>query len=240
MNRAITACPETYAWLGELVAAMRVDAASLNRPLQRCELSRCRGTCCHDGVYLGPEEAELIRGLVDTSREDFAAMGLDLPRQCVVYGSWRGSVSGPKTAVRFEPKRGIVEDYPQHFPETACVFLLEDARCALQVLARQRGLPPWYYKPLTCWLHPLAIEGIEEGQPRLVLYDEASDPQRFPDYDGFVCRTPCGRLAPEGEPAWQVLREELQWLGALARRDLVGEVRAMVEAETAGKTQSQP
>ncbi len=226
MDRAITVYPETLTWLGETVAAMKVDTASLRRPLRRCDLALCRGTCCHDGVYLGPEEAEVLRRVVSGARGEFETMGLSLPDPVVVYGRWRGAGSGPKTAVRPEPKRGAVEDYPSHFPETACVFLLPDARCALQALAMRQGLPPWYYKPLTCWMHPLAIDGVEEGQPVLTLHDEASDPQRFSDYDGFVSRTPCGRTCAGGEPAWRVLEEELRFLGGLGERDLVGELEA--------------
>jgi hypothetical protein len=224
MDRAITAYPETLAWLGETVATMEVDAASLRRPLRRCDLALCRGTCCHDGVYLGPEEAEVLREIVGEARDELAALGLDLPEQVIVYGSWRGTVSGPKTAVRPEPKHGLVEGYPPHFPETACVLLLPDARCALQALALRRGLPPWFYKPLTCWMHPLAIDGVEEGRPILTLHDEANDPQTYPDYGGFVSRTHCGRTCPGGEPAWQVLGEELRFLGELGGRDLVEDV----------------
>ncbi len=224
MDRAITAYPETLAWLGETVSAMSVDADSLRRPLRCCDLAECRGTCCHDGVYLDVEEAKVLREVVEESRAEIEAMGLELPERVVVYGSWRDEVSGPKTAVRQEPRHGVVAGYPTHFPETACVFLLPDARCALQALAMKCGLPPWFYKPLTCWLHPLAIEGVVEGRPVLVLHDEESDPQRFPDYDGFVSRTPCGRTCAEGEPAWRVLEEELRFLGELGGRDLVEEI----------------
>ncbi|HRQ89022.1 MAG TPA: DUF3109 family protein [Bacteroidia bacterium] len=224
MGCAITAFPETLEWLGDAVSRMEIDAEALCRSLRRCDLSECRGTCCHDGVYLGPEEAAALRSLVERERPALEAEGLSLPEQVVVYGSWRGTVSGPKTAVRHEPRHGVVSGYPEHFPETACVFLLPDARCGLQALAMRGGLPPWFYKPLTCWLHPLAIDGIEEDRPVLTLHDESTDPQRFPDYDGFVCRTHCGRTCPGGEPAWQVLEEELRFLGGLAGRDLVAEI----------------
>lgn len=224
MDRAITAYPETLAWLGATVSSMEVDSEALQRPLRRCDLAVCRGTCCHDGVYLGPEEAEVLREVVSEARSELEAMGLELPPQPVVYGSWRGTISGPKTAVRAEPKHGLVEGYPTHFPETACVFLLADARCALQSLAMDRGLPPWFYKPLTCWMHPLALDGVEEDRPVLTLHDEANDPQRFPDYDGFASRTHCGRTCAGGDPAWRVLEEELGFLGKLGSRDLVGEL----------------
>jgi hypothetical protein len=229
MDPAITAYPETLEWLAETVASMKVDAASLQRPLSRCDLSKCRGTCCHDGVYLGPEEASVLRKVVSESRAELEAMGLALPSRVVVYGSWRETTSGPKTAVRHEPKHGVVAEYPEHFPETACVFLLDDARCGLQALAMDRGLPPWYYKPLTCWMHPLAFDGIDDGVPVLVLHDEANDPQRFPDYDGFVCRTPCGKTCEGGEPAWKVLGDELRFLGGLGGRDLIAEIAGAAE-----------
>ena len=228
MDRVITAFPETLSWLGDTVTWITVDVASLTRPLRPCDLAVCRGTCCHDGVYLGPEEAEGLRRLVEESREDLEAIGLDLPEQVVVYGSWKDSFSGPKTAVRHEPKHGLVADYPPHFPETACVFLLPDARCGLQALAMQRGLPPWFYKPLTCWMHPLAIESIDEETPVLVLHDEANDPQRYPDYDGFSSRTHCGRICEGGDPAWRVLAAELRYLGDLGGRDLLAEIVAEV------------
>ncbi len=224
MDPAITAYPETLAWLGETVATMSVDAAALERPLRRCRLEQCRGTCCHDGVYLGPEEAEVLRGIVEEHREELESFGLELPRQTIVYGSWQDTVSGPKTAVRPEPRRGVVADYPAHFPETSCVLLMPDARCGLQALALRHGRPPWFYKPLTCWMHPLALDGVEEGRALLTLHDEDNDPQRFPGYDGFVPRTPCGRTCAGGEPAWRVLGEELEFLGTLGGRDLAAEI----------------
>lgn len=81
-----------------------------------------------------------------------------------------------------------------------------------------------HYKPLTCWMHPLSIAGDASGRPRLTLYDEASDPQRFEDYDGFACRTHCGRTAPGGEPAWKILGDEIAALGEIGDRDLVAEI----------------
>lgn len=226
MHRAIAAYEETIHWLGELVAGMELDISALRRPLRRCQLEKCGGTCCYDGAYLGSEEADVVRGVVDDSRDDFVRLGLDLPDQVIVFGSWQGSLAGPKTATKPTSMRERVADYPFHFPETSCVFLLEDARCSLQVLAQERDLPPWYYKPVTCWMHPLTVEGIEGGSPVLTLHGEENDPQRFEGYDGFVSRTHCGRTCEGGEPAYQVLGEELRFLGSLASRDLLAEIES--------------
>lgn len=226
ITHAIAAYPETRELLADTVRGMTLDIAALQRPLSRCDLSQCGGNCCHDGVYLSSEEARAIRGLVEEDRKGIESTGVSLPEQVVVYGKWRDITSGPKTATKPVKMMGRVEGYPDHFPETNCAFLLPDARCSLQAYAMERGLHPWHWKPLTCWLHPLSITAGSDHKPRLTLYSEETDPQRFEDYDGFVCRTHCGRAVPEGPPAWQVLREEIEALGEIGGRDLIAEIEA--------------
>ena len=208
-----TAFPETMGKLADMVAEITLDLEALSLPVRSCDLSECRGTCCHDGAYLSSEEAEVIRNSVEANRETFSEIGIDLPAQVVVYGKCRDIASGPKTATRPAPMRKRVSDYPGHFPETNCVFLHpQDARCGLQLLAAVKGLPKWYFKPATCWMHPLSISKDNSGKPVLTLYNETSDPQKFPDYDGFVCRTPCGRECTGGRPAIEVLHEEIKMI----------------------------
>lgn len=227
----------TLTSLRELVRNLEIDHEALSRPLRPCDLGRCRGTCCHDGVYLDADEAPVLRQLVTEARSEIEATGLpSLPEPAIVPGSWRGRVSGSKTATRPEPMAERAETYPTHFPDTACVFLLPDARCALQQLAIDRGLDPWFYKPATCWLHPLSIETPPGSRhpSRLTIHTPETDPQRFPDYEGFASRTPCGTIRAEGEkPAWQVLRGELQRLGRIGGRDLIGEIESSLENEKA-------
>ncbi len=208
-----TAFPETMEDLADMAEEMILDHRSLSTRIKLCDLAQCRGTCCHDGAYLSSEEARVIRELVESERDNFSDLGITLPEQVVVFGKWKDIASGPKTATRSAPMREWVADYPLHFPETNCVFLHpENARCGLQMLAEKKGLSKWYYKPGTCWMHPLLIEKGEDGKPRLTLHSEESDPQRYPDYDGFVCRTHCGRACSdgEGEPAIETLKEEIE------------------------------
>jgi hypothetical protein len=226
MSQAIEAFPESREFLADTVAGMCLDIAALSRPLRRCDLTLCGGNCCHDGVYLSSEEAQVIRDLAGEMRGKLKGLGADLPKQVVVYGKWRDAASGPKTATKPASMRDKVGDYPKHFPETNCVFLLDDARCALQVMATKEEKHPWTYKPLTCWLHPLSITLGPNHKPLLTLYSDETDPQRYPDYDGFVCRTHCGRLQEAGEPAWQVLRWEIETLGEIGGRDLIAEIEA--------------
>ena len=92
-------------------------------------------------------------------------MGLELPEAVVAPTEWHGTV-GNITALKTFAFRSLDENYPAHFDETACVFLLDDARCGLQVLAGRDGKHPWYYKPLSCWLLPIKISDSE-----IHLYD---------------------------------------------------------------------
>jgi hypothetical protein len=145
-------------------------------------------------------------------------MGLNLPEKVIEKSEWNG-IKGVKTSVRPFPFRSLVKDYPTHFNETACVFLLEDGRCGLQILSEQEGKHPWYYKPFTCWLQPIKLT-----DSTIRLYDETSDPNKLPNYDGFVIRTFCGRTETCGRPAAEVLKEELDFLGKLLGRDLLSEL----------------
>jgi len=211
-----SAFPETLRELGQSLAELAIDEQALERPLQRCDLAVCGGTCCHDGVYLSNEEALVIRDLVSDAQSEFEAMGLNLPEKVVVFGSWRGQFSGPKTATHSAPMQEIASDYPDHFPDTRCVFLMSNSRCGLQVLATDRGLSPWHFKPATCWMHPLSIVRGRDGKPLLTLFDERSDPQKYEDYDGFVWRTHCGRTCSGGSPARKILAEEISMIERLA------------------------
>ena len=206
-----------------------VDASAFELQIARCSLSTCRGMCCYDGVYVDDETAVVLKDLARTRASDFSEMGLPLPKDVIVHEEWHdGTVSGEKTATKPFPFRSLVGEFPSHFNETACVFHLDDGRCGLQVLAENDGKHPWFYKPLTCWLHPIDISPAE-----ITIHNELNDPLRFPDYDGYVSRTICGRECRNGSPARDVLREELDFLGQILDRDLFTASQAnMSETDT--------
>lgn len=224
---ALTAYPRTEAGLRRTLTNALFDAPSFARKIARCSLAACRGMCCYDGVYVSDEAAEVIQEIAGREASFLRGLGLDLPDEVIVDGEWEGLVAGKKTAVvphRFSQE---VPSFPSHFNETACVFHLNDGRCALQVLSEARGHHPWFYKPLTCWLHPISLVPGEDGESAVILLDdEETDPYRLPGYDGFVTHTVCGRTMPCGQPAHEVLTEELTFLGAIGGRDLAGELRA--------------
>jgi hypothetical protein len=214
----LTAFKASQNSLQKKLSSARINSGEFQRKLTRCSLATCHGTCCYDGASVDPETGEQVQKLANERRSDFAAMGLNLPETVVETSEWNG-VTGTKTSVRPFPFRSLVRDYPTHFNETACVFLLNDGRCGLQLLSEQDGKHRWYYKPFTCWLQPIKL-----SQSAIRLYDENTDPNRLPNYDGFVIRTHCGRTETCGRPAVEVLHEELAFLGKLLDRDLLAEL----------------
>jgi len=133
---------------------------------------------------------------------------------------WQG-VPGTITVLKPFPFRSLVPDYPAHFEETACAFLMDDGRCGLQVLAEMDGKHPWYYKPFSCGLLPIKLWNGE-----IRLFDRQTDPFQYPNYDGFISQTFCGRTSECGLPAAQTLEPELSYLGQILNRDLVTEAAA--------------
>jgi hypothetical protein len=133
-------------------------------------------------------------------------------------------MKGRKTAVMPRRFSETVEGFPAHFRNTACAFLAPNGRCSLQVLAEARGRHRWYYKPVRCWTFPLLL--LDQGAPCIRLPDHQTDPDRLPNYDGYVSAVHCGRETTCGQPAYRVLGEELRFLGRIIGRDLAGEVEA--------------
>ena len=209
------AYPATMDALGRQVREARLDHEAFARPMRICALSRCRATCCHDGVVLGEEEARGIRRVVEENRGILDAYG------------WSGGEGEPvvrkegklRTASRIAVDRELADDFPAHFAKTRCVFLDPKHRCVLQRLATDTGKHPWFWKPVSCWMHPVIVKTERRGErPVITVLGRDEDEAKF------ASCTPCGRQEPGGDPAGVVLSEELAVLGELGGRDLVGEI----------------
>ena len=55
------------------------DHEVFQMPLKVCELTRCRATCCHDGVYLSPEEKDTLARVIDEKAETLAGYVAEQP-----------------------------------------------------------------------------------------------------------------------------------------------------------------
>ena len=59
-SEPVTIFHETVKGLALALTEAAVDHHAFEKPLPVCELARCRATCCHDGVILSSEEAEVL------------------------------------------------------------------------------------------------------------------------------------------------------------------------------------
>ena len=216
-----TAYVGTARVLREQMREAVIDHEAFEQKIRPCELSRCRATCCHDGVYLSEEEAEGVKALI---AEEGAFAG-SLPDDLFLEA---GEGKSLKTATRLAKEGELAGDYPAHFPKTRCMFLDGEGRCRIQMLSVKQGRHPWFDKPLTCWMHPLVILPVrgERSRPVLTLVNRGNDPQRRDGYPGFASCTHCGRADEGGKKARQVLAAELEMLGVLSGRDVLGELNA--------------
>ncbi|MGY8647567.1 MAG: hypothetical protein ACKVLL_09450 [Verrucomicrobiales bacterium] len=191
-----SAYPETIKELARQLREAAVDHEAFEMPLPLCQLSECRATCCHDGVMLSKEEADFIS-----------------------EGTIRLSDGRRKTATVPSEASERADDFSGHFPKTRCVFLDEQHRCQWQLRSVAEGKHPWFYKPVSCWMHPILLES-QDGRPVLTLRRPENDPA------GFASQTPCGRLMKGADPARVTLQMELEMLREISDRDFSAELNA--------------
>lgn len=183
--------------------------------MRRCDLGKCKGMCCYDGVYLDRETEDLLQFILKDQSAWFRQHGID-PSRAITDGQWNGKLAGRKTATIPYEFSSAVSNYPHHFNDTSCVFRMMDGKCALQVLAMEQKLHPWSYKPSACWLHPIHID-----QGRIRIYDKKDDPYRSEDYPGFQSWTTCGAAVCDGQAAYIVLAAELTYLSEILGKELL-------------------
>lgn len=221
----VTAYRQTAEILRQQVREAQLDYEAFEQKLMPCELSRCRATCCHDGVSLSEEEVNLITDLLGRHKSKLLAYKCQLPEKAIVSikdgQKW-------KTATRNAKAHELADDFPKHFPKTKCVFLDPIGRCGLQRISKDMGHSSWYHKPLTCWLHPLVVLPVtrDRSRPLLTIVNAQNDPQKANNYPGFASCTHCGRHDEYGQPAREVLSAELEMLGVISGRDLLRELNA--------------
>lgn len=209
--------------LSEMLRHASLNHDALETGIKPCQLERCKGTCCYDGVYLSEEEFQKLEQLVAQKHSKLHAYGLHLEEGAfeIVRNGTR-----QKTKARQVSVDELADDFPEHFSRTRCVFLDAESRCGLQRLAVDEGKHPWFYKPLTCWIHPLVIQSERGGRHVITLVNQDNDPQKKEGYPGYASCTHCGRAEEDGQRACKVLAQEIEHLGALAGRDFLAELQA--------------
>ncbi|NJO31976.1 MAG: hypothetical protein HC869_01410 [Rhodospirillales bacterium] len=197
----------------------QVDTGSFEKKISRCDISHCRGMCCHDGVSLSDAAARRVQGIAETYADELRDIGVVLAD--VIVPCPEGSAPFiVKTATRPRAFSQIIEHYPPSFKDTCCVFLLDDGRCGLQVLSERQGRRPWYFKPIACWRHPIVVSerpGVSLEVPADPHPSETGN-NRIAD---FVAAIHCGRGDQSGRPAREVLSEEIENLSAIMGHDIL-------------------
>lgn len=214
-----TAYPGIEEALSGQLREAALDHGAFAMRLKACELPKCRATCCHDGALLTEEEMTGIAEAVEGHRPLLAGYGWTAAHYLTEDGRQGRTVTlGAGDGL-------LADDFPPHFPKTRCVFLDGQHRCVLQRLAMDTGRHPWWWKPVSCWMHPLLLRPpAGSRRPLLTLARPGADPAAGKDYPGFGSCTPCGIEHPDGPPAWQTLRPELELLGKISGRDLLREL----------------
>jgi hypothetical protein len=134
-----------------------------SEPMRRCTLSECRAACCLHGVWIDRlEQKDILTNALKIA--PYMQEGQRDP------ADWFDGREEPDDhSISGWAAHSTVLPDPDHYGETACVFLRKDHLCALQVAAHAEGLHPWRYKPFYCVLHPLDLD--EHGR---ITLDETS------------------------------------------------------------------
>lgn len=173
-----------------------------NPKLRKCDMEKCPGYCCYDGVYLRDGEEDKLKQVIKNHPSDF-------PKPLESYfmdGNWENRVTGRKTAVRAFK---YPADFPKHFNQTKCIFADDKGLCLLQKIAIREKKHPWEYKPLACCLFPLTIKnGKLTPPPNKGQKDDCYINQNYP---GYATSLPCGQDCLEGEDWQKVLKQEIDY-----------------------------
>jgi hypothetical protein len=165
----------------------------MREAMQRCVLSECKGACCLHGVWIDLAEHALILA----HAQEIAACMPETLRDPQVWFDGRGE-SDPFARSGEVVHSNVLPDRA-HYGGTACVFMREDAKCALQVASQAAGLHPWQWKPFYCVLHPLDLD--EEGRITLDVAEEL-----------LAEEGSCLRPAPAPIPLVETFAEEIEYL----------------------------
>jgi hypothetical protein len=161
--------------------------------MRRCTLGECQGACCVFGVWVDTREvadilshASLIQPFMPVENRN--------------PGEWFAPIEDEdKHSPTGKVIHTAVENHPEHYGGTACIFWMKDARCALQVAGAENGLHPWRFKPYYCILHPLDQD--DEGR---ITLDEVVELVNEPGS--------CLRPADRAIPLVETFEEELKYL----------------------------
>ena len=126
--------------LRRTVREAALDYESFQTPIRACDLRKCRGMCCHDGVFVGEEERKVIGEVFlegTFSRQSRGGRGGSQSDGAGDFFEKRGKSWKTRTLAATEDELGV--GFPEHFPKTRCVFLDENEHWVYSVRRWRRG-----------------------------------------------------------------------------------------------------
>jgi hypothetical protein len=171
-----------------------------NPKLKKCDMTKCAGYCCYDGVYISDEEEKTLRQLIKNHPNDFS----ESPDFYFEDGNWENRVVGRKTKIR--PFK-YPDDFPKHFNQTKCIFGDDNGLCILQKIAIRENIHEWSYKPWACIMFPLTIQDGQIVPPP--NRDQPDDDYINEDYPGYTNCLYCGKDCDGGQDWKKVLSREI-------------------------------
>ena len=111
-----------------------------------CGPYQCKTTCCSSGVYLDPNERDVI---LDHKEEIKLKMD---------------ETQTTNESVWFDNVRVDDQDFPSGYAvgtevhNDKCVFLGKDGRCSVQLVSAEKYNDPWKIKPFYCIAFPIVLD----------------------------------------------------------------------------------
>lgn len=164
----------------------------MSERMQRCCLTDCRAACCLYGVWIDEQQAADLRAHAEI-------IGPHMPPGFADPQTWFDDRSDED---EYAPSGRVLHSTvlpdADHYGGSACVFLRNDHKCALQVASVAAGEHPWRFKPFYCVLHPLDLD--EKGR---ITVDETD---ALLDEEGS-----CLRPANQSIPLTETFEPELRY-----------------------------
>ena len=123
-----------------------------SEPVRRCRLDECHAACCLHGAWVDQVE---IKDILSHADKIAPHMPVEVADSLDWFDERRDA---DPHAISGEVGHTTVLPAPDHYGETACIFLRRDHKCALQTAADEGKLHPWRFKPFYCILHPLDLD----------------------------------------------------------------------------------
>ena len=161
--------------------------------LRRCTLEECHGACCVFGVWVDSRE---VTDIMANARLIIPHMPPGSRNQSEWFAPIEDNDQHSPTGKVIHT---AIENRPEHYGGTACIFWRKDAKCALQVAAVKNGLHPWRFKPYYCILHPL-----DQDESGRIILDETDELANEPGS--------CLRYSERSIPLIDTFEEEIRYL----------------------------